>query len=634
MITRRVIYSEPQDVFFQDVRTNQIASKMRDGYLEISNNKVGDSEYRSWMNSPSAIKNLIELSEIKDTYVTFEYMVPYTQKRIDCMLYGKNSDQKGYVVHIELKQWDKVTATNIEGNWVETYTGKPDNRVPHPSQQVKGYHDYMIGFVEVFEESSIGLFGCSYCHNYERKEGEGLHSPFYTEIINQHPIYSANDIIELALRIKGLLGNGGGFDIFNKFMTSPIRPSKKLLDSAAKIVTNNSDFALLNEQIVARNIIIDKLKKAKLRNEKSVILIKGGPGTGKTVIALHVLAEIAALKEKTHILFSTKSKPLLEGIKSRLGRGSDAKILFTNLAQFIPSRAAENSIDVLLIDEAHRIGKSANNQYTKAVDRTELQQVETLIRAAKTSIFFIDDKQVIRNAEIGSSSLIRTYADKYNCSVEEVELVSQFRCNGSDNYLDWLESTLGHSKDKKTLSHKDNFEFKIFDSPTALYDSLLEKNKGQSTSRLVAGFCWEWSKKPDAEDNLVKDVKIGDFAMPWETHGDITKPPAGYVKWYEWAYKPEGIKQVGCIYTAQGFEFDYIGVIVGEDLKYDKETDSLLGDITKTKDPTLKKGKQSFDEYVKNIYRVLMTRGMKGCYVYFVDPEVRKYFEKYIKPFN
>ena len=113
--------------------------------------------------------------------------------------------------------------------------------------------------------------------------------------------------------------------------------------------------------------------------------------------------------------------------------------------------------------------------------------------------------------------------------------------------------------------------------------------------------------------------------MPWETHDNIT-PPKGYVRWYEWAYKPEGINQVGCIYTAQGFEFDYIGVIVGRDLKYGRYNDMLVGNISGTKDPVLKRGTENFDDYVRNIYRVLMSRGMKGCYVYFVDKEVEDFF--------
>ena len=438
--------------------------------------------------------------------------------------------------------------------------------------------------------------------------------------------------VELAIKLKEILNAGSGLEIFNKFMQSPIKPSKKILESASKIVADSSDFTLINEQLLARNTILSKVRNARKNNEKSVIIIKGGPGTGKTVIALHILAEIASAKHKRSVFFSTKSKPLLEGIKNRLGKGNKSKLLFTNLNQFIPSRANENSVDVLIIDEAHRIEKTPNNHFTKQKDRTDLPQIDTLIRAAKTSIFFIDDKQVIRSTEIGSTSLIRETAQKYKCSIEEVELASQFRCNGSDNYLDWIESTLRYSTDKRILSSKDNFDFKIFSSPHELYSTILEIDRRDSTTaRLTAGFCWEWSNKLDSNGNLVKDIKIDDFEMPWETHFDITRPPLGYVNWYEWAYKPEGIKQVGCIYTAQGFEFDYVGVIVGKDLKFNADNDCLIGDISETKDPMLKRGNQNFDEYVRNIYRVLMTRGMKGCYVYFMDKETEKFFKSRIE---
>lgn len=386
---RKVVYSEPQNIFFQDVLLNQVAHKMRNNFTYFGSEKVKNNEFRSWENSSAAIKNLLELAGVSDTYITFEYLVPYSQKRIDCILYGKDYEGKGTVIHIELKQWDSVTATNIEGNFVETYTGKPNNLVAHPSQQVKGYHDYLIGFIEVFEENELGLFGCSYCHNYSRVDGEGLHDKIYDRILSEYPLFAKNDVQELAEKLKEKLCNGDGFYVFNKFMQSAVRPSKKLLDNASKIIENTDKFALLNDQIVARNVIISKIKKADKNNEKSVIIIKGGPGTGKTVIALHILAEIAALKKKRSIFFATKSKPLLEGIKHNLTKGTNAKLLFTNLNQYIPSRVEENSIDLLLIDEAHRIGKTPNHQYTKSVDRTDLSQMETLIRASKVSIFLL-----------------------------------------------------------------------------------------------------------------------------------------------------------------------------------------------------------------------------------------------------
>jgi len=209
---------------------------------------------------------------------------------------------------------------------------------------------------------------------------------------------------------------------------------------------------------------------------------------------------------------------------------------------------------------------------------------------------------------------------------------------GSNNYLTWLESVLGYTESKLSFSESEKFDFKIFDTPQELYNVLLEKeaegiknnpNRG-NFSRIVAGFCWPWSSKLDSNGELVKDVVIGEFAMPWETHSKVS-PPRGYAKWYEWAYKPEGIKQVGCIYTAQGFEFDYIGVIIGDDLKYNSNTDRLEGNIAATADPMLRRGSVDFEKYVKNIYRVLMSRGMKGCYIYCTDPKTQEYFKNKLK---
>ena len=629
MIERQVIYDATQEQFFQDVRLNKLADRMKENFEENSGRKVGESEYSSWVVTGDKIKNLLESSELNDVYVSFEYQVPYTQKRIDCLLFGKSRSNNGIVVHIEMKQWQKVEALDIEGNFVETYTGGSNRKVAHPSQQVEGYHDYLMGFVEVFEEKKLDLMGCSYCPNYRKDIGEGLFNPTYKTLLEKYPVYTHDDVELLSKKLKELLSEGEGFEIFNKFMQSPIKPSKKLLESASKIVENASDFSLLNDQIFAKNVIWDKIRKSEKSDEKSVVIVKGGPGTGKTVIALHLLAELAA-KNKS-IFFSSKSKSLIEAIKHKINR-KDAKLLFASLNPFIPSRVEKNQLDVLIVDEAHRIGKTSNHQFTKPAERTDMPQVEQLIRCAKTSIFFIDDKQTIRFLEIGNTQLIKEAAEKYNCTVKEVELVSQFRCSGSDNYLDWLESVLGHSDDKQIFDvNKDDFDFKIFDSPQKLYNVIKQKDSEEGkTARITAGFCWDWSKKLDEDGNLINDVKIEDFQMPWETHGNI-KPPEGFVRWYEWAYKPEGIKQVGCIYTAQGFEFDYVGVIVGEDIKYDKEKDCLVGNREGTKDPILKRSKENFDNYVKNIYRVLMSRGMKGCYVYFVDKDVEKFFKSRLK---
>lgn len=624
-----LIYSAPTSQFINDIRDNKLTEIMSDNFAERFGYKPSYSLSQSFQNSLPHVRNIIEIAELTDNMIALEYEVPYNQNRIDCLLFGKGDNEADNIILLELKQWSSVTALEDEGNYVETYIGSQDKVVAHPSQQVKGYHDHLKNFVSEFDTPPpLLLFSCAYCHNYKKSLDSGLYDPIYKQLIDEFPIYSKEDTRILAGKIKNLLAKGDGFEIFNRFMQSPIRPSKKLLDNVAKIVKNEAVFSLLNEQLVAKNLIWSKVRKAEKTKGKSVIIVHGGPGTGKSVIAVNILAEAAKRGKK--VFYGCKSKPFIEGLKNLVGK--DGEILFSNLLRFLPSRVKENELDLVLIDEAHRIGKNSNFQFTKTPDRTDMPQIDQLIRCAKTSVFFIDDKQNVRFQEVGSSDLIRKSADSFGCKVYESELLTQYRCMGSNDYLLWLESVLGYSQEKRILRKNEVFEFKIFDSPSVMYQQLCEKERDKgNSSRIVAGFCWKWSSSLDGNGELVKDVVIGDFEMPWETHEKIGRPPKGYVKWYEWAYKTDGIKQVGCIYTAQGFEFDYIGVIIGKDLIYDSKQDKLYADISKTADPTLNKNKANFETYVKNIYRTLLSRGMKGCYVYFCDKATESFFRSRIE---
>jgi DUF2075 family protein len=619
-----LIYQASSDRFINDVRENTISDIMSGNYRARLGKDPGIPEFVSWQNSLTRVRDLLEIGNITNTYVALEYEVPYNQSRLDCLLFGKGEDNVSNVVLIELKQWSSVKAREEEGNFVETWTGGSERVVPHPSQQVKGYHHYMMGFVEEFEkEPTMTLYSCAYCHNYSRTDGSGLHAPVYKKLIAEFPLYTKEDTKILGNRIRELLANGTGLEIFNRFMQSRLRPSKKLLENVHRIIRNDVVFSLLNEQLVAKNLIWAGVRAAARRQEKSVIIVHGGPGTGKSVIALNILAEAA--QRKLNVMYGCKSKPFTEGLKKLVGRGGE--IMFYNLYRFVPSKVAENELDLLLIDEAHRIEKTSNHQYTKPQDRTDMPQMEQLVRAAKTTVFFIDDRQNVRSSEIGSTAMIKAAAAKYGAKVGEVALETQYRCMGSNDYLLWIESVLGYSDDRRVFRQDDQFDFRIFSSPREIMDILHEKEiEKPNSARMVAGFCWPWSTKPDRNGELVKDVRIGDFAMPWETHDKVNPVPKGYVKWYEWAYRPEGIKQVGCIYTAQGFEFDYVGVIIGADLCVDESGDHLTADITATRDPMLKRSPDNFEKHVKNIYRTLLTRGMKGCYVYFTDRETEKYF--------
>ena len=624
-----LIYQSPIPDFIQDIRENRLSEILQQSFLLRFGRRPHPSEVGSWQNSLPRIRDLVEIAGLHDNMIAIEYEVPYNQNRIDCLIFGKGDDGNSNIVLIELKQWSSVIALEDEGNFVETYTGGNNRIVPHPSQQAKGYHNYLMGFVQEFEnQPPLLLFSCAYCHNYSKTIDDGLFNPIYHKIIDEYPLYAQSDVRELADKIKHLLAKGDGFEIFNRFMRSRIHPTKKLLDNVSRIIKNEAIFSLLNEQLVAKNLIWSKVRKAINKKELSVIIVHGGPGTGKSLIALNILAE-AAMKN-IGVFYGCKSKPFTSGLQKMIGK--EGKILISNLYRFTPSKVKAEAVDVLLVDEAHRIEKTSNFQYMKPEDRTDMPQIDQLIRCSKVSVFFIDDRQNVRSQEIGHSDMIRQAARKFNRNLYDVTLNNQFRCMGSNDYLLWLESVLGYTDEIRILKKNKIFDFKIFDSPQELYNTIVAKEQEKDNSaRIVAGFCWPWSKTLDENGQLVKDVKIGNFALPWETHGKITRPPDGYVNWYEWGYRKEGIKQVGCIYTAQGFEYEYIGVIIGDDLIYDPETDSLKADISATYDPTLKKGKATFESHVKNIYRTLMSRGMQGCYVYFTNKATELYFRSRIE---
>ena len=653
----RVLYKETQAQFARDVERNIVYQKMLYN-AQMSGIHSSESEIASWTNNAPHISKILYDADVRDSYVTFEFLVPFSRKRIDCVIYGKGTDDSMNVIHIELKQWSNkgVTLADCDGNFnaeekvedtvfnVTAYTGHANRIVAHPSQQVKGYQGYLSNFIEVISNEEIHLTGLAYCYNYlkeDPKHPSYLFDEKYRELLAKYPTYAKDQKSELVEKLGFLLKNGDGMSVFNKMMSSPIRPSKKLLNEVSTMIEegNTGVFSLIEDQIVARNLILNKIRpmlKGSSDDEfkKSVIIVKGGPGTGKTVIALHILAELAKLTKNGHgfnVQYATKSKPLLEGVRHQVRPGM--RILFQNVLSYIPSSADENSVDVLLVDEAHRIQKSPNHQYMKPHQRTDLPQIDTIIRSAKVTVFFIDDRQAIRGVEIGSAEMIKEAAERWNAEVQECELKSQFRCNGSDNYLDWIEQVL-YNKPITSSFRTEDFDLRLFDDPQEMYNSLVEQNnvEGQ-TARLMAGFCWPWSNDVDENGDLIKDVRIGCFAMPWETKDTVyNKLSVKYPKWHEWAYKPKGIEQVGCIYTAQGFEFDYAGVIIGPDLKYNGLLHEVVTDKSACKDPVLRRNvgeaTMSFDDYVRNIYRVLLSRGMKGCYLYVVDIPLREHIRK------
>jgi DUF2075 family protein len=392
------------------------------------------------------------------------------------------------------------------------------------------------------------------------------------------------------------------------------------MEHVGSVIKGKKEYILLDEQQVVYDKVLTVASKGMKDNKKYVLIVKGGPGTGKSVIALNLMADLSLKSFNTQ--YATGSKAFTETLRNIIGpRGS---IQFKYFNSYMKANA--NDIDVLICDEAHRIRESSNNQYTPAKNRSNYKQIEEILNVAKVTVFFIDDNQIVRPNEIGSVLHIKEYAKKQRAIINEYELEAQFRCNGSDGFVNWVNNSLEIKKTANVLwDFKEEFDFRIFDDPFSLEEAILEKVGMGFTGRMTAGFCWDWSM-PDNDGNLIQDVEIGNYRRPWNAKPDSRRLAANIPKASLWAYDPNGIHQVGCIYTAQGFEFDYVGVIFGRDLVYRFDS-GWIGQRDQSKDSVVKRSKDKFVDLVKNTYRVLLSRGMKGCYVHFLDKDTENYFK-------
>ncbi len=597
------------------VLNNRIADLVADRYKDYYLRKVNESEYRAWQQSLTVLNNSFLVSGLTDNKLVVEYELPYSARRIDVLLFGTGEDKKENVVLIELKQWsnDHVDDCVTEGNVIVDY-GRRKSEQAHPSLQVQGYHYDLEDFLLVFQERQfVNLGSCAYCHNYSRKGKNVLFAPKFRKIIETFPLFGKEDVKELGMYLKERLHKGPGLEIFSRFINSPIRASKKLMEHTGEMINKQQVFNLIDDQIAAFNAILHKAKHLAKTKKKSLIIVKGGPGTGKSVIALEVMGEL--MRQGKQVFHATGSSAFTKTLRKVIGRRTES--LFKYFFSFTQHK--EDEIDVLICDEAHRIRAHSKDYGVPFKFISSRPQIEDLIRPARLSIFFIDENQVVRPKEIGSVGLIKEAAVKLGVEVSEIsefELKTQFRCSGSDAYLQWLDKTLG-VRDTEIMAFDHKMEVVIFDDPVKMKNAIGKRNQEKRNSaRIATGFCWPWSK-PRVDGSLVNDVKIGNFEMPWEKKDEFWK----------WATDDSGMEQVGTVYTAQGFEFDYIGVIFGNDLFYDEKKKDWIAKPENSHDSMVKRNNVDLVRHLKNVYRVLLSRAHKGVYLYFMDKETEAYFK-------
>ncbi|WP_127023555.1 DUF2075 domain-containing protein [Flagellimonas beolgyonensis] len=617
-----IVYHKTKEDFSNDILTNDIGTIISNQIISKTGHKVAPNEIRSFENSLSYMERVVRDPDIpEDSGISIEYHLPQTSKRVDFIITGKDGAQENVII-IELKQWDYAETTSKDGI-VKTRFQFGESETSHPSYQAWSYAALLSSFNATVDEESIALYPCAYLHNYT--PDNNITSDFYSFYTEKAPLFLKPDAIKLRTFIKKYIKQGDDSNIMFRIDNGKIKPTKSLADSLRQMIKGHKEFIMIDDQKVVYETALDLALKSHEKN-KNVLIVEGGPGTGKSVVAINLLVELNRRGKMSQYVTKTSAPRdvYFEKLKGQK-RMAELKSLFVGSGTFI--KAPENIINTLIVDEAHRLTEKTG--FLKRGDN----QIKEILKSSLSSIFFIDEDQRVSVDDYGEIYVIEELAKELGLNVHKQTLESQFRCNGSDGYLAWLDNALQIKEtanyDLSSLDYE--FDFRVYDDPKKLQEAIYAKNEINNKARLVAGYCWPWASKKDPKTFDFKKEEFG-FDMRWNMTDYGGK----------WIIDPNSVSEIGCIHTAQGLEVDYIGVIIGNDLIVRNDEVLVNPKARDSGDRTVfgwKKGIKEDPKYwkpllktiIKNTYRTLMTRGMKGCYIYCTDVETSDYFKRYTR---
>lgn len=622
-----IIYQATKREFLHHALRDDIEDVVSRHYVHATGHRVGPAEVRAWTSSLMHMAKVLHDDEIPDDAgVAIEYQVPQTAKRIDFLITGLDAERQPKVVIVELKQWSEARVSDKDGIiWARRGGRAGETEGAHPSYQAWSYAALLADFNATVQDEALALQPCAYLHNYPRRDGVIDH-PNYERHLERAPLFVKSERSRLQAFIRQHVRHGDQRQLLYRIEHGRIRPSKMLADAVVGLLQGQSEFVLVDDQkLVFESVLAAEAHTPSGR--KQVVIIQGGPGTGKSVVAINLLA--ALLGKEKNVRYVSKNAAPRAVFEARLtGTFKKSRIsnLFSGSGAFTGTE--RDSFDVLIVDEAHRLNEKSG-LYGNLGDN----QVKELINAARCTVFFVDDDQRVTLADIGHTGELRRWAAELGADVTEMELASQFRCSGSDGYLAWLDDTLAIRPTANTELDSLGYDFRVVSTPTELHQLIEARNQGSQSqagnkARVVAGYCWGWPSKedPQADDIVITQPDGHTYRRQW----NLTKDGS------LWIMAPESVQQVGCIHTCQGLEVDYVGVIIGPDLIYRDGRVQTRPDARARSDKSIKglkammkanrqAAQELADRIIKNTYRTLMTRGMKGCYVHCCDPELAEY---------
>jgi len=352
-------------------------------------------------------------------------------------------------------------------------------------------------------------------------------------------------------------------------------------------------------------------------NEINTFVVNGKPGTGKTILATYLFKYLKE-KEETKNMNIGLVVPMAS-LRATIGKVfSKIKGLKSNMV-IGPNDVVKQQYDLLIVDESHRLQRRKGIMGYGAFDKVNKKlsldkdgnQLDWIMKSSKHQVFFYDENQSIKPADIRPENFKKLNSKKY-------ELNSQMRVEAGEEYIKFIEDMFDLKIPEKTSFS--NYDFRIFDNIEEMVREIKEKDKKHKLSRVVAGYAWPWHTKQGSKSIQKYDIEIDGLKFIWNSTAQ------------DWVNSPNAINEVGCIHTVQGYDLNYVGVIIGPEFYYDPLKNKFGVDKEKYFDTNGRNGifdSNELERYIINIYKTLLTRGINGTYLYIVDENLRNYF-KYI----
>lgn len=627
-------------------------------YQHFRGRDVSDSERKAWAESVVELAEDLVEAERGNVEMVVECAATVDEPRkgepplIDVVLVGRHPETRlpSYQL-VELKRWSMVTQ-------VEAATAKlvsvPGYKSPkkHPALQLRNTYRLFTGDQGPLRGITVECGGFAYLHNATDDSVRPLLDTLAPTGAYER-VYTRDSRNLLLADLRRHFAEDGADSEAEQLLRFMNLRNTPLLDAMIRSRGEDTVFTLRGQQ---KRVAASVRERAALvlgnpapsqSDGRAVFIVTGGAGTGKSAVGLQLRADFEAAGQT--VKYASGSRAFNGALQEQVGyTEAEFRERFAYFSSFVTPQ--DPPLDVLICDEAHRLRERTIDMYGREEKSGKQPQVDDLLDASRLTVFFLDESQSVRPKEVGSVDLIEEAARARGIVPLHYGLREEWRCGGSDAYIRWVRAVLDIEAGTTEWTPDGLMHVEVADSPEELEYIIRTEAEAGATARMVAGFCWPWTAPvgKGKAAHLEADVRIGEWHRPWNAKGDAfcengTVPPST-----KWAVHPYGINQIGCVYTAQGLEWDWCGVILGEDMvrrgdrwvygkgqwRRDPVSKAKRVRVPGSFDMKLREGagseeekEREFARCVRHAYHVLMTRASRATVLYSTDEETQTYLK-------